>query len=85
MYKNLVVGKRVLVDVSLQLLTVPGKERDWFVGGYYDGGENAVSEIDRYIEGWMDGRCSFVQEGRQFLGSEIVDAVSKEWSERWVV
>jgi hypothetical protein len=64
MYKNLLVSKRVLVDVSLQLLTVPGKVRDWFVGGITMGGRmrflrsTAISKA-----GWMEGAVSSKRAG----------------------
>jgi hypothetical protein len=85
LYRNIIAGKGVLVDVSLRLLQVPGDEKDWFVGEYHDTDEQAVSEIDRYIEGWMEGRCSFEEEGKEFLGAEFVEEVSRQWRQRWAL
>ncbi|KAA8893188.1 Mss4-like protein [Sphaerosporella brunnea] len=82
-YKNDVMGKGVLWDVAMQTLHIPegASERDWFIG-LYDGKGEAL-DIDRYIEGWMEGRPSFESEGWEFLGRDKVDNIAREWREKW--
>jgi hypothetical protein len=81
-YTNDVAGKGVLWDVARETLCVSGDESQWLVGLYREENSDG-SEIDRDIEGWMLGRCSFEEEGWEFVGKTVVGAAAEEWRKRW--
>jgi hypothetical protein len=55
---------------------------DWLVGEYQNTEQQAVSEIGRSMEGWMDGRCRLEDEGKELLGAEFVMEASRQWRQR---
>ncbi|KAI5856373.1 Mss4-like protein [Tricharina praecox] len=79
-YKHSVAGGGVMWDVAKDTLRVEGNEKEWFVG-VDDGVEE--TRVDKYIEGWQEGKCSFEEEGWAFLEKATVEHVAQGWREKW--
>jgi len=79
-YKHAVAGSGVLWDVAMNALDVEGNEEEWFVG-VYDGA--AETHVDKYIEGWREGMCSYEEEGWAFLEKTTVEHIVRGWREKW--
>jgi len=78
-YEHAEAGDGEMWDVAFGALGLGGSEKEWFCGVF----EEETGKVDRYVEGWMRGRCSYQDEGEVFLGGEVVREVVRLWRGRW--